>query len=246
MQPIELVVFDMAGTTVRDQNEVETCFKAAAEQTNLPATAQRIKDMQGLPKLTVVEILWDEAIGTQHPEFKDKVVQTYQRFKEILENHYLLTEIHPTQGTLETFTWLRQLGIKIALTTGFYRKVTNIILSKLGWDKGLDGLYQNTGPAIIDLSLTPDETGKGRPFPDMIFKAMEMLNVQNPQRVINIGDTPSDLKAGKAANCLLSLAVCNGTHSREALQSFENDGLLDSMADLPQFMDKTLKKLVPA
>ncbi|HBR00173.1 MAG TPA: phosphatase, partial [Cyanobacteria bacterium UBA11691] len=30
---VELVIFDMAGTTVKDNNEVQNCFFVAAEQT---------------------------------------------------------------------------------------------------------------------------------------------------------------------------------------------------------------------
>jgi phosphoglycolate phosphatase-like HAD superfamily hydrolase len=54
--------------------------------------------------------------------------------------------------------------------------------------------------------------------------------------VIHIGDTPVDLAAGINANCLLSLAVTNGTHTREQLQQYPNDGLLDSLLELPKII----------
>lgn len=142
---------------------------------------------------------------------------------------------------------MKEQGIKIALTTGFYRAVTNIILKRLGWENGLDKDYKsNSVSAIIDLSLTPDETGKGRPHPDMIFHAMERFGITNSQQVIKIGDTPSDLRAGKRANCLMSLAVTNGTHSREALEKEPNDGLLESMEEFPAFIQAKLAEGVKA
>ena len=43
---------------------------------------------------------------------------------------------------------------------------------------------------------------------------MKRLGVTDAKRVIKIGDTPSDLKAGRNAGCLLSLGLTNGTHSK--------------------------------
>lgn len=245
MADIKLVVFDMAGTTVKDEHEVETCFYEAAVQSGLPGDRARIKAMQGYPKLEVVRILWAECIGADHPAYEEKVQQTYARFRTILENHYLENPVYPTEGTLELFGWLRSKGIKIALTTGFYRKVTNIILQKLGWDKGLNEAYQGGENAIIDLSLTPDETERGRPHPDMILKAMEILRISNPQEVINIGDTPADLQAGKAARCLRALAVTNGTHERAALEVFDNDGLLEHILQLRELVTQLSENQIP-
>ncbi len=245
MADIKLVVFDMAGTTVKDEHEVENCFYEAAIQSGLPGDRARIKAMQGYPKLEVVRILWAECIGADHPEFEQRVQQTYTLFRTILEKHYQEHPVLPTEGALELFHWLRSQGIKIALTTGFYRKVTNIILSRLGWDQGLDAEYRGGADSIIDLSLTPDETERGRPHPDMILKAMEILGISNPQEVINIGDTPADLQAGKAAQCLRALAVTNGTHERAALAAFENDGLLENILQLRELILQLSENKIP-
>ncbi|NJL73846.1 MAG: HAD hydrolase-like protein [Saprospiraceae bacterium] len=233
---VELVVFDMAGTTVRDEREVETCFYEAATQSGLTVSRARINDMQGLPKLQVVQTLWDEAIGNDHPDFEHKTINNYNLFTQILEHHYLTQPIYPTEGALETFAWLRSEAIAIALTTGFYRKVADIILNKLNWKQRYLGFEEG----VIDLSLTPDETGKGRPYPDMIWKAMEILEIKDAKKVVNIGDTPVDLQSGKAANCLFSLGVTNGTHTQAQLEQYDNDGLLPSMTALKTFLQERL------
>lgn len=231
---IQLVVFDMAGTTVRDQSEVENCFHRAAVESGLHASQQRIKDMQGLPKLIVVQTLWAEAIGEDHPDIALRVSDTYRLFRDILEHHYRTAEVVPVPGTLETFAWLRSQGIKIALTTGFYRAVTDIILQRLGWHQGLDAHYMaHDASAIIDLSLTPDETGKGRPHPDMILMAMAKLGIADPLKVAKLGDTPSDLQAGHLAGVALNIGITSGTHTAEALSAHPHHLLMDSVADLP-------------
>jgi phosphonatase-like hydrolase len=202
--------------------------------------------MHGIPKRIVVETLWAEAIGKDHPELSTKAEATFQAFRQILENHYLTHPVLPTEGAIEALTWLRSKGVKIAFTTGFYRNVTNIILNRLGWDKGLDKNYRGNSESIIDLSLTPDETGKGRPHPDMIYMAMEILGITDSKKVINIGDTPSDLQSGRAAGCLLSLGITNGSHTRAELLQYDNDGLIDSMLEYPAFVEEALARMTVA
>jgi len=242
MKPIELVVFDMAGTTVTDRHEVEVCFMQAAARTGLSVTPERVLALQGYAKRQVFEMLWVELLGEKHPELSEYVDISYTEFCSILEDHYLEHDIYPTEGCLEIFEYLKTQDIKIALTTGFYRKVANIILGKLGWLKGLDQHYKSDGTGIINVSITPDDVLKGRPEPYMIQKAMEVLGVKDPQRVINIGDTPSDLKSGLRAGVRLSLGVTNGTHTRSQLNIHRNDGLLPNLLALKPIIEEISEK----
>lgn len=233
MYPIKLVVFDMAGTTVQDKREVEIYFAKACEYVGLHVSEERILALQGYSKAEVFKILWEEKIGREHPEYNENVVYSYDYFRMILEDHYRKSQVLPTEGCLEIFDFLRKNNIRIALTTGFYRVVTNIILEKLGWLNGLEYNYVNTsGKSVIDVSISSDEVPKGRPEPYMIQRAMKLMGVTDPYEVINIGDTPSDLKSGVRAGCRMSLGVVNGTHTRQQLTILRNDGLLDSLKDL--------------
>jgi phosphonatase-like hydrolase len=228
--PIQLVTFDMAGTTIRDNNEVASCFFKAIETTGLTATPAEVNAMMGWSKRKVFETLWTAQLGAGHPAYATGVESSYQAFTSLLEAHYRTQPIVPAEGALEVFAWCRQHGIKIALNTGFYRVVTDIILERLGWLKGLNEQYIATDDtAIIDCSIASSDVTEGRPAPDMIFLAMEKLGITDPKAVINIGDTPSDLEAGLRAGVKLSLAVANGTHSRSALEQHPHDGILESL-----------------
>ncbi|MGK7948912.1 MAG: HAD family hydrolase [Xenococcaceae cyanobacterium] len=181
-------------------------------------------------------VLWAEQIGKEHPDFETLVEASYSEFKQVLENHYRTQPVHPTEGCLDLFAWLKSQNIKIALNTGFYREVTDIILQRLGWDKGLNSNYVGSSESIIQASVTPSEiyNNEGRPAPYMIQKAMYKLGIKDPQKVIAIGDTPSDLQAGINANCFWSLGVTNGTHIREQLENYSNHGLIDSIDQLKE------------
>jgi phosphonatase-like hydrolase len=234
MSAIQLVVCDMAGTTVRDENEVQACFLESAEQTGLQVEAEKITAMMGWSKKLVLQTLWAEQLGQEHPDYAAKVEASFTQFKAILENHYKTQPVFPTEGCLELFSLLKSKGIKIALTTGFYREVTNIILSRLSWDQGLNREYVGSEDFIIQASITPSEifNHEGRPAPFMIQKAMYRLGSIDPQSVINIGDTPADLASGKNAGCRFSFGVTNGTHTHDQLAAYSNDGLFNSLHEL--------------
>ncbi len=232
MEPVKLIVCDMAGTTVRDLGEVESCFSAACRQTGLNISDERIKAVQGWSKRYVFQVLWTEILGENHPDLEAHIEKSYAVFKEVLENHYHTHPIVPTEGALELFDFCRQNGVKIALTTGFYRKVTDIILQKLGWLQGLNAEYVSEGNAVIDCSVAGDEVINGRPAPDMIFLAMKKLGVDSLLQVISVGDTPSDLQCGRNAQIRAVFGVTNGTHPAELLSPYDHDGLLPSIREL--------------
>ncbi|MDJ0662583.1 MAG: HAD hydrolase-like protein [Crocosphaera sp.] len=240
MEQVQLVVFDMAGTTVKDNDEVLACFLEAAKATGLKANQEMVNPMMGWSKKLVFEELWKQQIEENSDEYARKVDGSFAKFKEVLEDYYRTQTVFPTQGCLSIFDWLKSQGIKIALNTGFYREVTNIILARLGWNEGLNEQYIGSNDSIIQASITPSEiyNNEGRPAPFMIQKAMYFLGVIDSKKVIYIGDTPSDLASGKNANCLLSLAVTNGNHNKEQLQKYENDGLLDSLLHLKEIIEQ--------
>jgi phosphonatase-like hydrolase len=236
--PLCLAVFDMAGTTVQDQQEVERCFLQAAAATGLKADADAILPMMGWAKQRVFETLWRAQLPADGTSLRANVEASYQAFKRILEDHYRTAPVAPTVGCLATFDWLRSRGIPIALNTGFYREVTDIILQRLGWDVGLNERYIGTAKSPIQMSVTPSEIygQEGRPAPYMIQKAMYTLGVTDPQTVVVVGDTPADLQAAHYGHCH-TLGVCNGTHLREQLAAHPHDALLPSLAEFPAHVE---------
>jgi phosphonatase-like hydrolase len=242
MSTIQLVVCDMAGTTVNDENEVARCFLAAAERTGLKAETSQVNAMMGWSKKLVFQTLWADQLGAEHPDYAAKVETSFTQFKLILEDHYRTQPVKPVAGCLDLFAWLRANHIKIALTTGFYREVTNIILQRLGWDQGLDANYVGTADSPIQVSVTPSEifAQEGRPAPFLIQKAMYRLGIIDAKTVVNLGDTPADLESGINANCLLSCGVTYGTHTHEQLMAYPNHGLFDSLDEFKQKLESLL------
>lgn len=54
--------------------------------------------------------------------------------------------------------------------------------------------------SYFELVLTSDDVSIAKPNPEIVLKSCKLLNV-NPKDVVLVGDTDSDVKAGKAAGC---------------------------------------------
>ncbi len=221
MKGVALVCFDMAGTTVRDVGEVRQCFAAASRETGLKVDPERLLGLMGRSKRQVFEILWGEELGQDHTQLRERVDTSYAAFRRILENHYETKPVEPSEGCLACFDWLRSASIPFCLTTGFYRRVTDIILRRLGWDV---------------LSIASDEVPKGRPAPYLIHRGMALAGAEDVRKVVTIGDTPSDLLSGRNAGCGWTLGITSGTHAREQLAAIPNDGLIHTLAELKDFL----------
>jgi phosphonoacetaldehyde hydrolase len=94
----------------------------------------------------------------------------------------------PITGVVETVNALREQGIKIGSTTGYTRKMMDIVqpaAEKQGYK--------------TDCCVTPDGLPAGRPAPFMIFRNMMCLNVQDLDRVVKVGDTIEDIREGLQA-----------------------------------------------
>ncbi len=222
MKNVELVCFDMAGTTVLDHGEVGDCFEAAAKETGLHVEREKIVQQMGRAKRLVFDILWTEKLGASHPDLHSRVETSYEAFRRILEHHYETADVQPTPGCLECFDWLRAHNVKICLNTGFYRRVTKIILRRMKWEEM---------PCV-----TSDEVSKGRPAPYLIHHSMEMLGVDDVRRVAVVGDTPSDLQSGRNAGCGWTFGITSGSHAHQQLAAHPNDGLIHSLAELKDLL----------
>jgi len=124
------------------------------------------------------------------------------------------------------FSWLHERGVKIALTTGFYRRVTEIILNAVGWRDG-----------VIEASVCSEDVARGRPAPFMIFRAMETTGVIEVKRVMKVGDTVLDLWAGRNAGVGGVVGVLSGSQGIEQLGRVRHTHILSSVAALPALLE---------
>lgn len=223
---IDLVVFDTVGTTIEDGGQVENAFVDALQGCNIAIMPAEIAGWRGAPKRQVLRTFLEKEFGCHDPEVEARLDRVHADFQNLLEEQYRNSGVKAIRGAESTFGWLRDRGIKIALTTGFYRRLADIILSDAGWHS-----------ETIDVSVCSDDVARGRPAPYMIFRAMEQTGVEDVRRVAKIGDTLLDLKAGMNARAGAVIGVLSGSHGLEILGQTAHTHIIPSVAALPGLID---------
>jgi phosphonatase-like hydrolase len=218
---LELVVFDMAGTTIADGDAVNRCLRQALGASGVVVSPDAVNAVMGIPKPEAIRRLLQQSSGSPvgadrvafiHADFATRMRATYESDPSIGEV--------PGMGRL--FAALRREGVKVALDTGFSRDIADILLGRLGW--GTQG--------VLDATITSDEVARGRPAPEMIERLMHHVGVHELQRVAKVGDTPADLEQGMRARCGLVIGVTWGTHSRAQLARLPHTHLVDTVDEL--------------
>lgn len=228
----QLVVFDIAGTTVHDGDAVATCLRQALHAVAASAfTRDEVNEFMGISKRVAITHLLEKRLGRRpHDALVAGVLQNFEG--RMLDYYRTSPDVAEVDGAAAVFAGLREQGAKIALDTGFGRQIADVLLKRLGWlDSGM-----------IDATVTIDEVAAGRPAPDMVYRAMEMTGVPDISRVVKVGDTPSDLHEGTNAGCGLVVGVTAGSHTAAQLRIHPHSALIESVRDLPALLGWPLNK----
>jgi phosphonatase-like hydrolase len=218
---IELVVFDMAGTTVRDRNFVGVAFQEAMRSEGYEIAMSDINPIMGYEKPLAIRMMLEVRERDKSKVTDGLVSKIHSRFVEGMIEFYKTTEeIGPLPHVEETFSALRAGGIKIGLNTGFSRNIADVIIARLGWEKK------------IDILVASDEVSHGRPYPDMIQKIMQELGVESAENVAKVGDTEVDINEGIRAGCTYVIAVTTGAFTREELVPYKPTHIIDDIAEV--------------
>jgi phosphonatase-like hydrolase len=215
---IELVVLDMAGTTVTDDGVVEQAFQRAAERTGV---ADRLPWLEALDY--VRETMGQSKIDVfTHLAGGD--VAAAERATAAFEDAYaeLILEgaAAPIPGAEELLRELRAAGVGVALTTGFAPVTRDAILDALGWRD------------LVGIALSPADAGRGRPAPDLVLTAALRARVSAMSAVAVVGDTASDVLSGLRAGAGLVVGVLSGAHDRDRLAAAGAHAVIEDVTAL--------------
>jgi phosphonatase-like hydrolase len=224
---IELVVFDIAGTTVADEGNINDFFKKAFSNAGMPGVAAAdIESVRGYRKKDAIEII----VEKYHPQSKNDdnfIENIHQDFTNQVVAYYETCEgLSPLPFAEKVFHELQDNKIKVALNTGFTRVIAAPILKRLGWDTA----------TFIDAVICSDEVPEGRPHPYMIQQLMQKLHINYPENVAKVGDTEVDIKEGQNAGCGIVVAVTTGVYTKEQLIKYHPDHIIDSLELLPSLI----------
>ena len=224
---IKLVVFDMAGTTVDEDNvvykTVRDAINAAGYEFSLEQVlthgagkekSQAIRDVLSLDQ----EAHSDEEVNSIFSDFKNRLGDAYREL-----------DVKGMPGASELFAVLRERDIQVVLNTGYDRPTAEGLVKKIGWKIGVE----------IDGMVTASDVERGRPGPDMILRAMELTGIKSSEQVAKIGDSQIDIDEGNNANCGLTVGITTGAQTAEQLAAANPTAVIDSLDQFTELLSST-------
>jgi len=195
---VSAIILDWAGTTV-DYGcfAPVNAFIKAFEVFGITPTMEETRQPMGMEKRAHVAkmlegdrlaVLWLEKYGRVH--IKEDIDEIYGKFEPALFET-LSDYTDPLPGVLDTMQSLREMGILIGSTTGYTKKMMEIV-AFLAKEKGY----------YPDCLICPEDVSSGRPYPYMVWRNLEILKVPDIRSVVKVGDTAADMEEGKNAGCI--------------------------------------------
>jgi phosphoglycolate phosphatase len=125
-------------------------------------------------------------------------------------------------GVAEALAQLRKDGYAVALITRNCRAASEVVLREL---------------KDYDLLLSRDDVPRPKPDPDHVHRSLAAMGF-TAQEAVMVGDHDFDMQAGRAAGVHACVGVRTGGRGDENLIAAGADVVLDSLADLPDWLRK--------
>jgi len=220
----KLAVLDIAGTTVVDKDFVAIAFVEAFMQYGVDLKIEEINPLMGFKKTEAIATVLQRKQIEVTPEKVDFINNIFTN--QMVHFYSTSSQVEPLPHAEEFFQYLKSKGIKVALDSGFPKVIVHAIVDRLGW-------LEN---GLVDFVIASDEVEKGRPFPFMINRLMDLAGVEDSAEVIKVGDTMVDIQEGRMSGCGLVAAVTTGAYNRAELMAYSPDQIVDSLSELKQYI----------
>lgn len=217
MKNIELLVLDMAGTTVDEDNVVYKTLTEAVNKHGYKVNLEQVLiTCAGMEKLEAITSLLKEINGNE-----GDAVAIFENFSAKLKDAYQNLDVKPINGTEDFLLKMKGQHKKVVLNTGYTSEIAKQLLDKLQWKENIH----------FDALITADDVSESRPSPEMIYLAMKKFNIPDPEKVLKAGDSVIDIEEGKNAGCGLTIAVLSGAQNREELEKAEPDYIFNTISE---------------
>lgn len=218
---IQLVVFDMAGTTVDEGKIVYQCVQQVLSESGFDFSLQEVmQHVGGMNKKEGIQLMLELKMEKVEADFLEKL---FQSFKEKVEKAYRENEeIKEKEGASELFQKLHDKGVKVALDTGYHRSTADILINRMGWIEN----------GLVDYTVTSDEVVQGRPAPFMIQKIMDQLDIKDVKEVAKVGDMRSDIEEGLNTGCTYVVGISSIQYNQKDLIEMGATHAIDKLSEL--------------
>jgi len=214
---IKAIVFDSDGTLLDSFAAIVEAYAYVAEHLGRPAP-------------TVEEVRAQLSQAYPLPQ----ILTTFFPGEDIQRLLHLNTKYWETPGASsekfagaeQLITSLHEQGIKLAILTGGNAAVREVY-------------RQHDLGQYFDSFVHCDRVARSKPHPEGFLLAVEECGVLPPETIM-VGDSPSDLFAGKNGRAAIIIGITHGNGSRESLESTDPDYLVDSLPELGELLKQLI------
>ncbi len=217
---IRLVIFDMAGTAIDEDNLVYKTIVESLKHDGIQTDLNTVLEYcAGKEKKDAIRDVIKE-ITKKNPtaELVDKI---HEEFKRNLYTIYKTAKMQVFPSVQKVIETLKQKDVKVSFNTGYSREVAEQILKNVDIHIGQD----------IDVLMTASDVKNSRPAPDMIIEICKKLEIPS-NLAIKIGDSSVDIQEGKNAKVKYSIGITTGAQNRTQMEKASPDFIIDDMLEL--------------
>ena len=214
------VLFDFMGTTAieKDPGMINQCFIKAFRDHAVAVPDEMIKMNRGKDKKEMILSVLN------HYNKPDRLLPLIlASFNTSITNG--LNNFIENKGAREIIQFLHEKNIVAGLGTGFPKDIFTVIFRHLDWE--------SIGFDYIGIA---EETGRGRPHPDMIMDMLKKFRLQKNQ-FLKVGDTIADILEGKNAG-VKTVAVLSGTQDEKEIIKQKPDFIIHHLVELKEILTR--------
>ena len=217
-----MVLIDVDGTLVDSVPDLAFCVDEMMKQLDMPVRGEAaVREWVGNGVIRLTErALTNDLDGYPDKELFAKAMPIFNEL--YAENTSKRSKLYP--GVAEGMAYLKESGFIIGCVTNKVAQFTIPLLKDLG-------LHDEFKTIICG-----DTLEKKKPDPAPLLHAAEQLGVK-PEESLMLGDSKSDVKAARAAGFNI-ICMSYGYNHGEDIRNYDPDVVIDSMAELPNYIEK--------
>lgn len=207
---IKGIVFDVDGTLTNSVEAYYEIFREVSARFGI-----QIKKEDVLEPMATGSLIWDRILPQDSPGRDEKIRQ----FMDVIPKVYqeVFQHVHPFAGLESVLKKMEGKGVRLGALTSS-RAVAIRPLS----NHGLSHYFK--------VIMTREDGFPQKPAPDGILECLRRMKVA-PNEAIVIGDTPLDIRAGKAAGTV-TIGVLSGIGTRAQLEAEAPTAIVEHISQL--------------
>lgn len=217
---IKAIIFDMDGTVLNTLDDIWVAVNHALKQKGLPSKSQDdIKKAVGNGAFKLIERIVPRSYSLE--ETKD-LFHSYQAYYDAHSAVYT----KPYEGILELLKKLKKKGFLLGVVSNKFEHL-------------VQGLNTDVFMNLFDVAVGEVKGIPIKPAPDMVFKALDILNVA-PNESIFVGDSEVDMDTAFHAH-VTSVGVTWGFRDEALLREHNADYIIHHPNELCDVLEKEMR-----